>query len=116
MDVLDHHCTSGRTVALPELGTIGSVSGFEKEGVADGSEVGMFRKAVRAGMNILDHHRTRGRTVALPELVSIGSVVGYEIEDATDGCEVERRTITSAVDVLNHGRFVRRYLRTSSWP
>ena len=88
----------------PQFVSVGSVVGFEIEGVANGCERG-GRTAATSAVDILDHHRARSRSIALPQFVSVGSVVGFEIEGVTNGCErVDGTAATSAVDILDHHR------------
>ena len=56
VDVLDHHCANGCSIALPQFVSVGSVVGLEIEGVANGCEVVGITAATSA-VDILDHHR-----------------------------------------------------------
>ena len=65
--------------AVPSLFTIlsvGSVVGFEIEGVTYGCEGGSL--TATSAVDILDHHCAEF-VLALPQFVSVGSVVSFEI-------------------------------------
>ena len=89
---------------LPQFVSVGSVVGYEIEGVANGCEV-VGRTAATSAVDARDHHRAIGSSIALPQFVSVGSVVGFEIEGVANGCEgVGITAATSAVDILDHHR------------
>ena len=56
VDVLDHHCAIGCSIALPQFFSVGSVVGSEIEGVANGCERGRITVATSVD-DVLDHHR-----------------------------------------------------------
>ena len=92
VNILNHHCPIGCTVALPQFGSVGSVVGLEIDGGANGCEVGGIT-AVTSVVDVLDHHRAIGCSIALPQFVSVGSVVCLEIEGVTNRCEGGRESL-----------------------
>ena len=111
VDVLDHHCAIGCSIALPQFVSVSSVVGSEIDGVANNCE-GLGITAATSVVDVLDHHCARGCSIALPQFASVGSVVGSRNRGWCQRLSLmdrsnRSRSMPSAVpdvDVLDHHR------------